>query len=78
MLGRANVAERAALKTYGDHLGFAFQISDDLLDATGTIEMVGKAVAKDAALADNVESVLNGRRHGHGTRDRERATRRSR
>lgn len=39
----------AALRTYGDNLGFAFQISDDLLDITGDIATVGKAVAKDAA-----------------------------
>jgi farnesyl diphosphate synthase len=48
-LGRATPGEREALVRYGDHLGFAFQISDDLLDATGTTEAVGKAVAKDAA-----------------------------
>jgi farnesyl diphosphate synthase len=39
----------ARLAHFGDHLGFAFQISDDILDATGTVESVGKAVAKDAA-----------------------------
>ena len=38
-----------ALAAYGDHLGLAFQISDDLLDATGDAAVVGKAVAKDAA-----------------------------
>ncbi|HRK18617.1 MAG TPA: polyprenyl synthetase family protein [Hyphomicrobiaceae bacterium] len=38
------------LGRYGDALGLAFQISDDLLDATGDAEVVGKAVAKDAAL----------------------------
>jgi farnesyl diphosphate synthase len=38
-----------ALTVYGEALGFAFQISDDLLDATGTAAEVGKAVAKDAA-----------------------------
>jgi farnesyl diphosphate synthase len=42
-------ADVAALATYGDHLGFAFQISDDLLDAEGDAAMVGKAVGKDAA-----------------------------
>jgi farnesyl diphosphate synthase len=42
-------ADLNALTVYGDALGFAFQISDDLLDATGTVEEVGKAVAKDAA-----------------------------
>ncbi len=35
VLGRASDAERAALSAYGDALGFAFQISDDLLDAEG-------------------------------------------
>lgn len=38
------------LGRYGRALGLAFQISDDLLDATGDAETVGKAVAKDAAL----------------------------
>jgi farnesyl diphosphate synthase len=40
-----------ALASFGDHLGFAFQISDDLLDATGDAATVGKAVAKDAGKA---------------------------
>ncbi len=47
------LAERAAdvatLARYGEHLGLAFQISDDLLDATGDAAVVGKAVGKDAA-----------------------------
>ncbi len=38
-----------AMTVYGEALGLAFQISDDLLDATGTEDEVGKAVAKDAA-----------------------------
>lgn len=49
ILGRANAAERAALKAYGDSLGFAFQIADDLLDAEGDAATVGKAVGKDGA-----------------------------
>jgi farnesyl diphosphate synthase len=49
LLGNATAAERAALFTYGERLGFAFQIADDLLDATGDEATVGKAVAKDAA-----------------------------
>ena len=39
----------AALTIYGEALGLAFQISDDLLDTTGDVTHVGKAVAKDAA-----------------------------
>lgn len=49
ILGRASAADRAALAAYGDALGFAFQISDDLLDAEGGAETVGKATGKDAA-----------------------------
>lgn len=36
------------LATFGEHLGYAFQISDDLLDAEGDAATMGKAVAKDA------------------------------
>jgi farnesyl diphosphate synthase len=39
----------AAMTVYGEALGLAFQISDDLLDVTGDATEVGKAVAKDAA-----------------------------
>ena len=49
ILGKASEGERAALIRYGECLGFAFQISDDLLDAEGKTESVGKATGKDAA-----------------------------
>ena len=49
ILGKAAPSEFAALRTYGEHLGTAFQISDDLLDAVGTTTNVGKATGKDAA-----------------------------
>lgn len=49
ILGQAGEAERAALRAYGTHLGLAFQIADDLLDAEGDAATVGKAVSKDAA-----------------------------
>jgi farnesyl diphosphate synthase len=49
ILARAGAEERAALAAYGRHLGLAFQIADDLLDAEGDAAVVGKAVAKDAA-----------------------------
>lgn len=37
-----------ALKQYGDNIGLAFQIVDDLLDATSTTEQLGKGAGSDA------------------------------
>jgi farnesyl diphosphate synthase len=41
--------QRRALRAYGEALGAAFQIADDLLDAEGDAHVTGKAVGKDAA-----------------------------
>jgi len=49
ILGQAPVEERLALRRYGEALGRAFQIADDILDAEGDAATVGKRVAKDAA-----------------------------
>ncbi len=38
----------APLRAYGDALGLAFQIADDILDVEGDAATVGKAVGKDA------------------------------
>ena len=40
-------ADIAPLRTYGDALGLAFQIADDILDVEGDAATVGKAVGKD-------------------------------
>ena len=37
-----------ALKQYADCIGLAFQVVDDILDATQTSEMLGKTAGKDA------------------------------
>jgi farnesyl diphosphate synthase len=49
VLGRANDDEFAALDRFGDAIGQAFQIADDLLDVEGDAAVVGKATGKDAA-----------------------------
>ncbi|MDO6591376.1 polyprenyl synthetase family protein [Loktanella sp. D2R18] len=41
-------ADACALQRYGDALGLAFQIWDDVLDVIGDADQVGKAVGKDA------------------------------
>jgi geranylgeranyl pyrophosphate synthase len=43
--------EVAALTAYGEEIGLAFQVADDLLDATGTSEELGKTAGRDAQLA---------------------------
>jgi len=42
-------ADERALTAYGDALGLAFQIADDLLDVEGDPAAAGKALRKDAA-----------------------------
>jgi len=49
VLAQASPRERAALRAYGERLGLAFQIADDLLDAEGDAETMGKAAGKDSA-----------------------------
>ncbi len=47
--GRATAEQFAALTAYGEQVGLAFQIVDDLLNVTGTPETLGKAAGSDAA-----------------------------
>ncbi|MBM3570340.1 MAG: polyprenyl synthetase family protein [Alphaproteobacteria bacterium] len=49
ILGRASPVARHALLGYGNNLGLAFQIADDLLDLEGDAGEVGKATGKDEA-----------------------------
>jgi geranylgeranyl diphosphate synthase type II len=48
VLGGAASEEQAALRAYGEAIGLAFQIQDDILDATATEADLGKRAGKDA------------------------------
>ncbi|MGO9172717.1 MAG: polyprenyl synthetase family protein [Rhodomicrobium sp.] len=47
LLGETSDANLAALRAYGDALGAAFQLADDLLDVEGDAALIGKATGKD-------------------------------
>ncbi len=47
IIADATAQQLIALDTYGQHLGLAFQVVDDLLDVSGDENIVGKRVGKD-------------------------------
>jgi geranylgeranyl diphosphate synthase, type II len=49
MYAGATAADVVRLRTYGQSIGLAFQIVDDVLDLTQTSEQLGKTAGKDAA-----------------------------
>jgi len=49
-----------ALRDYGADVGLAFQIYDDVLDATATSDQLGKTAGKDAAFAKSTFVTLLG------------------
>ena len=57
ILGYAEASQRRALVEYGERLGAAFQIADDLLDVEGEVGVMGKATGKDARKATLVSAL---------------------
>lgn len=47
IVGGGSPPQIAALRTYGEKVGLAFQIADDILNETGTPEQLGKASGSD-------------------------------
>ena len=56
----ANESQRVALARYGETLGLAFQIADDLLDRAGTAETLGKTPGKDLRSDKSTYPALHG------------------
>ena len=60
LAAEAGAEEVAALTAYGEEVGLAFQIADDVLDATATSETLGKTAGRDAVLAKSTYVSLMG------------------
>ena len=53
MMGNSSASELDALTEYGEKIGLAFQVIDDILDVTGTREELGKSTGADDARGKN-------------------------
>jgi geranylgeranyl diphosphate synthase type II len=60
MTANATPSKLAALTDYGQALGLAFQVIDDILDVTQTSEKLGKSAGKDVAAAKSTYPALFG------------------
>jgi geranylgeranyl diphosphate synthase type II len=60
MFAGATANDIARLRTYGQSIGLAFQIVDDVLDLTQTSEQLGKTAGKDAAAEKTTYPALFG------------------
>ncbi|MBI3117173.1 MAG: polyprenyl synthetase family protein, partial [Candidatus Hydrogenedentes bacterium] len=60
LLAGAGEDTLAALTAYGDRIGLAFQIADDILNVTGTEEQLGKPVGSDATRQKSTYPALVG------------------
>jgi geranylgeranyl diphosphate synthase type II len=49
IIAGASQSQIEQLRAYGERIGLAFQIADDILDVTSTSEQLGKTAGKDAA-----------------------------
>jgi geranylgeranyl pyrophosphate synthase len=60
LCGGADPAQLATLRATGRHLGLAFQIVDDILDATADTATLGKTAGKDARAGKTTYVKLHG------------------
>lgn len=61
IIGAAGPSDRERLSAFGEAIGLAFQLADDLLDLTASPEAVGKATGKDEAAGKATLAGLHGK-----------------
>jgi farnesyl diphosphate synthase len=60
IIAGSDVSERQRLRLFGEKIGLAFQLADDLLDLTADAATMGKATGKDAARGKGTLVALRG------------------
>ncbi|MCS6808561.1 MAG: polyprenyl synthetase family protein [Bacteroidota bacterium] len=65
VLGNGSARELAALRTFARSIGIAFQILDDILDATATTPEFGKALGGDIAEGKKTFLIVYALQHRH-------------
>jgi geranylgeranyl diphosphate synthase type II len=60
IIAGANQQQIAQLAAYGERIGLAFQIADDILDVSSTSEQLGKTPGKDVAARKATYPALHG------------------
>lgn len=73
LLGGAADAHLETLTRYGEHIGLAFQIADDILDVVGDATVLGKRTGSDAAKEKSTYPALLGVDRARELADREAA-----
>ena len=69
LLARASEGQLEALSKFGEHLGLAFQIADDILDVTGDEKTLGKPIGSDEAKNKSTYPALVGLDRAHRLAD---------
>ncbi|WP_018235975.1 polyprenyl synthetase family protein [Ensifer sp. BR816] len=60
IIADAGAEDRRRMRAFGEKIGLAFQLADDLLDLTADAEAMGKATGKDAARGKGTLVALHG------------------
>jgi geranylgeranyl diphosphate synthase, type II len=66
LIGKATPAELEALRRYGEYVGRAFQLQDDLLDIVGDEKEFGKAIGGDLVEGKKTFLLLEAMRRAKG------------